>query len=117
MVVRPAGHSRSHSRCCARLFLTHDCSSYSFSVIFTFPTGAMASPPSSRSFWYAACCSLAPSSSGASLTRWCQKVPDKVQYALCTGNLTTRDTFDYLKSICADVHIVRGDFDEVRFTL
>lgn len=39
-------------------------------------------------------------------------VPDKIQHVLCTGNMCTRETFDYLKTIASDVHVVRGDFDE-----
>jgi len=42
-------------------------------------------------------------------------VPGKIQHILCTGNLCTRDSYDYLKSLASDVHVVRGDFDEVRF--
>lgn len=41
------------------------------------------------------------------------KVPGKIQHILCTGNLVTRDTYDYLKTIASDVHVVKGDFDEV----
>lgn len=40
-------------------------------------------------------------------------VPGKIQHILCTGNLCTRETYDYLKSLANDVHIVKGDFDEV----
>ena len=40
-------------------------------------------------------------------------VPGKIQHILCTGNLTTKDSYDYLKSLAADVHIVKGDFDDV----
>jgi len=40
-------------------------------------------------------------------------VPGKIQHILCTGNLCNRDTFDYLKSVANDVHVVRGDFDDV----
>lgn len=40
-------------------------------------------------------------------------VPGKIQHILCTGNLCTKETFDYLRSVANDVHIVRGDFDEV----
>lgn len=40
-------------------------------------------------------------------------VPGKIQHILCTGNLCAKDTFDYLKTIAADVHVVKGDFDEV----
>jgi len=39
-------------------------------------------------------------------------VPNKIQHILCTGNLCTKETFDYLKSLASDVHVVRGDFDE-----
>lgn len=39
-------------------------------------------------------------------------VPGKIQHILCTGNLTTKDSYDYLKSLAADVHIVKGDFDD-----
>lgn len=38
-------------------------------------------------------------------------VPNKIQHVLCTGNLCTKETFDYLKSLACDVHCVRGDFD------
>lgn len=41
------------------------------------------------------------------------QVPGKIQHILCTGNLVNRDTFDFLKSIANDVHVVKGDFDEV----
>ncbi|XP_065830934.1 vacuolar protein sorting-associated protein 29 [Oscarella lobularis] len=39
-------------------------------------------------------------------------VPGKIQHILCTGNLCTKESFDYLKTLASDVHIVRGDFDE-----
>jgi len=38
-------------------------------------------------------------------------VPGKIQTVLCTGNLCTRSTLHYLKSIAPDVHVVQGDFD------
>lgn len=41
-------------------------------------------------------------------------VPGKIQHILCTGNLCTKESYDYLKTLAGDVHIVRGDFDEVR---
>ncbi|VDM94362.1 unnamed protein product, partial [Onchocerca ochengi] len=40
-------------------------------------------------------------------------VPNKMQHVLCTGNLCTRETFDYLKSLASDVHVTRGDFDDI----
>ena len=40
-------------------------------------------------------------------------VPGKIQHILCTGNLCSKESFDYLKTLASDVHIVKGDFDEV----
>ena len=42
-------------------------------------------------------------------------VPGKIQHILCTGNLCTKESYDYLKTLAGDVHIVRGDFDEVMY--
>lgn len=39
-------------------------------------------------------------------------VPGKIQHILCTGNLCTKESYDYLKTLASDVHVVRGDFDE-----
>ena len=39
-------------------------------------------------------------------------VPGRIQHILCTGNLCTKETLDYLKTLSTDVHIVRGDFDD-----
>jgi vacuolar protein sorting-associated protein 29 len=39
-------------------------------------------------------------------------VPGRIHHILCSGNLCTKDSFDYLKTLANDVHIVRGDFDE-----
>ncbi|KAG8519417.1 Alpha-protein kinase 1, partial [Galemys pyrenaicus] len=36
----------------------------------------------------------------------------KNQHILCTGNLCTKESYDYLKTLAGDVRIVRGDFDE-----
>eukprot|EP00899_Mesostigma_viride_P012973 jgi/Mesvir1/21677/Mv04098-RA.1 len=38
-------------------------------------------------------------------------VPGKIQHTLCTGNLCVKEVYDFLKSICADLHIVKGEFD------
>jgi len=38
--------------------------------------------------------------------------PGRIQHILCTGNLCTKESFDYLKTVAADVHVVRGDFDD-----
>ncbi|OMJ87215.1 hypothetical protein SteCoe_11141 [Stentor coeruleus] len=39
-------------------------------------------------------------------------VPGKVQHILCTGNVGNREHSDWLKSLAANVHFARGDFDE-----
>jgi len=39
-------------------------------------------------------------------------VPGRIQHILCTGNLCTKESFDYLKTLASDVHIVKGEFDE-----
>lgn len=35
-----------------------------------------------------------------------------MQQVLCTGNLTTRESLDYLRTLAPRVTAVRGDFDE-----
>ncbi len=40
-------------------------------------------------------------------------VPGRIQHILCTGNLVSKDMHDYLKTLASDVHVVKGDFDEV----
>ncbi|XP_023058954.1 vacuolar protein sorting-associated protein 29 isoform X4 [Piliocolobus tephrosceles] len=44
-------------------------------------------------------------------------VPGKIQHILCTGNLCTKESYDYLKTLAGDVHIVRGDFDEKHYSI
>lgn len=44
-------------------------------------------------------------------------VPGKIQQILCTGNVCDKETYDYLRTICPDVHVVRGDYDEVKFVV
>merc|ERR1712116_110517 len=44
------------------------------------------------------------------------EVPGRIQHILCTGNLCTKETLDYLKTLASDVHVVRGDFDKVSST-
>jgi len=39
-------------------------------------------------------------------------VPNRIQHILCTGNLNTKESFDYLKTLASDVHVVQGDFDD-----
>lgn len=38
--------------------------------------------------------------------------PGKIQQIICTGNLCDRETYDFLKSVCADVKVVKGEFDD-----
>ncbi|KAJ2721049.1 Vacuolar protein sorting-associated protein 29 [Coemansia sp. Benny D115] len=39
-------------------------------------------------------------------------VPGKIDQILCTGNLSDRATYEYLRSISGDLHIARGEFDD-----
>lgn len=41
-------------------------------------------------------------------------VPGKIQQIICTGNVCDKDTLDYLRGVAPDVHVARGDYDEVR---
>lgn len=36
-----------------------------------------------------------------------------MQHVLCTGNLTCRDQYEDLTLLAPNVHIVKGDFDEM----
>jgi len=38
-------------------------------------------------------------------------VPNKMQHVLCTGNICSKTTEDYLRTLASSVHIVRGDLD------
>ena len=40
-------------------------------------------------------------------------MPGKIQHILCTGNLCSKETLDYLKTLASDIHVTKGDFDEV----
>lgn len=42
-------------------------------------------------------------------------VPGKVDKIICTGNLTSEETFEYLKIVSADVVAVKGDYDQADF--
>lgn len=39
-------------------------------------------------------------------------VPNKMQHVLCTGNLSTKEQYDELRSLAPNVHVVRGSFDD-----
>lgn len=44
-------------------------------------------------------------------------VPGKIQHVLCTGDLVTKESYDYLRSLCANpggnVHVVHGQYDNL----
>lgn len=41
-------------------------------------------------------------------------VPGKIQQILCTGNVCDKETYEWFRTISPDVHVVKGDYDEVR---
>lgn len=43
-------------------------------------------------------------------------VPGKIQQILCTGNVCDKETYEYLRTISPDVHVVKGDYDEVSYS-
>jgi vacuolar protein sorting-associated protein 29 len=40
-------------------------------------------------------------------------VPGKIQQILCTGNVCDKETYEWFRTISPDVHVVKGDYDEV----
>lgn len=41
------------------------------------------------------------------------QVPGKIGQIICTGNVCDKETYDYLRTTAPEVHVVRGEFDEV----
>ncbi|KAF9208587.1 Vacuolar protein sorting-associated protein 29 [Haplosporangium sp. Z 27] len=39
-------------------------------------------------------------------------VPGKIQQIISTGNISDKETFDYLRSVASDIQAVRGDYDQ-----
>jgi len=39
-------------------------------------------------------------------------VPGRVQTVLCTGNLCVKEMYEYFKTLTADVHCVKGEYDD-----
>ena len=39
-------------------------------------------------------------------------IPNKIQHVLSLGNIGSRESYDWLKSLSNDFHSVKGDFDE-----
>uniref|UniRef100_A0A669PE27 Vacuolar protein sorting-associated protein 29 n=1 Tax=Phasianus colchicus TaxID=9054 RepID=A0A669PE27_PHACC len=42
-------------------------------------------------------------------------VPGKIQHILCTGNLCTKETYDYLRTLAGDIHVVKGDSESLNY--
>jgi vacuolar protein sorting-associated protein 29 len=42
---------------------------------------------------------------------FCFQVPGKMQHVLCTGNVCSKTSEEYLRTLANSVHIVRGDMD------
>jgi len=40
-------------------------------------------------------------------------VPGRINHVLCTGNLCTEEQLEFLRSLSSNVHVVKGDFDEI----
>ena len=47
------------------------------------------------------------------ITNTLPHISGRIQHILCTGNLCTKESFDYLRTLANDVHVVKGDFDEL----
>jgi vacuolar protein sorting-associated protein 29 len=41
------------------------------------------------------------------------QVPGKIGQIICTGNVCDKETYDYLRTIAPEIHVVRGEFDDV----
>mmetsp|Transcript_21311 Transcript_21311/g.67420 ORF Transcript_21311/g.67420 Transcript_21311/m.67420 type:complete len:184 (-) Transcript_21311:129-680(-) len=39
-------------------------------------------------------------------------VPGKIQYILSPGDLCSKETHDWLKGICTELHVTKGEFDD-----
>ncbi|GAB4814894.1 hypothetical protein N2152v2_001940 [Parachlorella kessleri] len=39
-------------------------------------------------------------------------IPGKIHHILCPGNLCTEAMYEYLRSVCSEVTVAQGDFDE-----
>jgi hypothetical protein len=44
------------------------------------------------------------------------QVPGKIGQVICTGNVCDKETYDYLRTIAPEVHVVRGEVDDVSGT-
>ncbi|KAI2801899.1 Vacuolar protein sorting-associated protein 29, partial [Blomia tropicalis] len=42
-------------------------------------------------------------------------IPGRIQHILCTGNLSTKESYDYLKTLATDIHVVKGEFDDSNY--
>jgi vacuolar protein sorting-associated protein 29 len=37
------------------------------------------------------------------------KVPNKIDNVICTGNIGNRETYDWLRGLSPNLHVVKGD--------
>ena len=77
-------------------------------------TGRRTCLSASKSYW---CVSVATAAIFLCVAHSCQhdaatQVPGKIQHILCTGNLCSKEMMEYLRSVCPDVHAVKGDMDD-----
>ncbi|NWS75739.1 VPS29 protein, partial [Crotophaga sulcirostris] len=42
-------------------------------------------------------------------------VPGRIHHILCTGNLCTKESYDYLRTLAGDIHVVKGDSESLDF--
>ncbi|XP_010161663.2 vacuolar protein sorting-associated protein 29, partial [Antrostomus carolinensis] len=42
-------------------------------------------------------------------------VPGKIQHILCTGNLCSKEGYDYLRTLAGDIHVVGGDAESLNY--
>ncbi|XP_065594788.1 vacuolar protein sorting-associated protein 29-like [Cyrtonyx montezumae] len=42
-------------------------------------------------------------------------VPGRIQHILCTGNLCTKESYDYLRTLAGDIHVVKGDSESLNY--
>lgn len=55
-------------------------------------------------------------SSGETMSANAIQVPGKIGQIICTGNVSDKETYDYLRTIAPEVHVVRGEFDQVNLS-
>jgi len=41
-------------------------------------------------------------------------MPGKIHLILCPGNLVSKEAYDYLRGVCGNVHVSKGEFDDIK---